>query len=82
MITKIDDVEKMQLRQMHRKIMATWQRNVDNCKYIYECKAAEMVHPEVYKMILEELNVINGACVCVLDRIEGLEEVGINGKTD
>ena len=76
MITKIDDAEKLELKKMYSLIKVIWQRNVDNCKQIYEYKAAGIVHPEIYKMILKELNEVNGACARALDMIEDIEEVG------
>lgn len=76
MIIKVNDAEKLELKRMHSLIRVTWQHNVDNCKRIYESKAAGIVHPELYKMILIELNEVNGACARALDMIEDIEEVG------
>lgn len=76
MIIKVNDAEKLELKKMHSLIKVTWKRNVDNCKLIYEGKAAGLVDPEIYKMILEQLNVVNGACAHALDLIEDIEEVG------
>lgn len=76
MIIKVNDAEKLELKKMYNLIKVTWQRNVDNCKLIYEGKAAGLVDPEIYKMILKELNEVNGACARALDMIEDIEEVG------
>lgn len=82
MIIKVNDAEKLELKRMHSLIRGTWQRNVDNCKQIYEGKAAGLVDPEIYKMILKELNEVNGACARALDMIEDIEEVGIVVTSD
>ena len=78
MSIRIESLEKMQCKEIARKVKRTWERNLDYTKYLYECYAAEMVTEGCYKDLLTRMNAINYNCAALLDRLE----VYIDGKAD
>lgn len=78
MSIRIDNLEKLQCKEIERKVKRTWERNLDYTKYLYECFAAEMITEACYSDLIARMNAINYNCVALMDRLE----VYIDGKTD
>ena len=78
MSIRIDSLEKLQCKEIERKVRRVWERNLEYTKYIYECFAAEMVTEPCYKDLIARMNAINYNLAALMDRLE----VYIDGKID
>lgn len=78
MSIKIDRLEKLQCKEIERKVKRTWERNLDYTKYLYECYAAEMITKACYSDLIARMNAVNYNLAALMDRLE----VYIDGKAD
>ena len=78
MSIRIENMEKLQCKEIARKVKQTWSRNLEYTKYLYECYAAEMVTESCYKDLIARMNAVNYNLAALMDRLE----VYIDGKAD